>query len=471
MSPGDWTERVAAYYRAPSVRARIAEYCGGRGAESFSCWRIGGYGGRRRLQEHEGAPIALGNAKLDGLLEDGADVCRSLADRRGTLLQLDVDYVSPLEPGEPYRYPRRTFARLEPVYEVLRELFGAYGLRPRILLNGRGYHFTARVPFDSPFHARLVGMAALTDSLALRYAQHAPDLESAVLMGLGHDGAGRLLEHLAHRVLHRLRGRTEVPLTLADVPPPGGGPFICLDLSAYADPVFERQARCAFSTNQRAGMQQAAPERPFVVVLPRRDEPLVELLRQREDTDLSARAAATADASLPDVTDGAAWIEDYRRGPLGRFHQEFDHGPQAALPAWSFTYDSLETGDWPACLRAALEHPNPLLLRPVYLRTVALGLWTMGWHPRSIAGLVRSKYERDHDWGDLFRRYDAASRAEFYVRLFCGAVADGLDETADFTCDTQARRGVCEPDRCDGERRRSFQWLSEGLAEKRARPQ
>jgi hypothetical protein len=84
---------------------------------------------------------------------------------------------------------------------------------------------------------------------------------------------------------------------------------------------------------------------------------------------------------------------------------------------------------------------------------------------------VRSKYERDHDWGDLFRRYDAASRAEFYVRLFCGAVADGLDETADFTCDTQARRGVCEPDRCDGERRRSFQWLSEGLAEKRARPQ
>ncbi len=447
MSPGDWTERVAAYYRAPSVRARIAEYCGGgREAESFSCWRIGGYGGRRRLQEDEGAPIALDNAQLDGLLDEGADVCRSLADRRGTLLLLDVDYVSPLEPGEPYRHPGRTFARLEPVYEILRELFAAYGVKPRILLNGRGYHFTARVPFDSPFHARLVGVASVADSVVLKSVQHAPGLESAVLMGLGHDGAGRLLEHLAHRVLHRLRGRTEVPLTLADVPPPGGGPFICLDLSAYADPVFERQARCAFSTNQRAGMQQAAP-------------------------DLSARAAATADASLSAATDGAAWIEEYLRSPLGRFHREFDRGPQAPVPAWPFTYDSLETSDWPACLRVALDHPNPLLLRPVHLRTLALGLWSMGWHPRSIAGLVRSKYERDHGWGDLFRRYDAAGRAEFYVRLFCGAAADGLDEASDFTCETQARRGVCEPGLCDGERRRSFAWLSEGLAEKSARTQ
>ena len=50
------------------------------------------------------APVAVG-AELDPLLADGADVCRSLSDRRGALIQLDVDYVNAVDPAEAYRDP------------------------------------------------------------------------------------------------------------------------------------------------------------------------------------------------------------------------------------------------------------------------------------------------------------------------------------------------------------------------------
>jgi hypothetical protein len=77
---------------------------------------------------------------------------------------------------------------------------------------------------------------------------------------------------------------------------------------------------------------------------------------------------------------------------------------------------------------------------------VALALWGMGWHPRSVAGLVRSKYERDFGWGSMWYRYDAAARADFYVRLFCGAMACGIDP--DFSCELQAARGACPLAHC-----------------------
>jgi len=469
MVCADWTEDVTAFYRSPDVRSRISEYCGGRATESpesFTCWRIAAFGGRYRFSEAEGAPVAHDKTAWLRLLVEGADVCRSLADRTGTLLQMDVDYVDVQDPGAPYRHPTRTFARLEPVYCTLRALLAEYGVATRALVTGRGYHLTTRAPFGSPFHAALVGIARLPDSLIARYGDRARSLRSAGLMGWGHEGAGRLLEHLSHRALHLLRGKTEVPVTLADLPPPDGGPFICLDLTAYADPVFERHARCAFSANQRSAMIHAAPERPFVIVLPREGQPVSEILGHREDLDAAAEVARDAEVAIPDVVDGSAWVDEYLRGPVGRFHAEFDRGPQAEPGAWAYTYDTIDADEWPPCLSLPLRHPNPALLQPAYIRTVALGLWTMGWHPRSIAGLVRSKYEREYGWGTLWRRYDAAARAEFYVRLFCGAVADGLDGPAEFTCEAQAGRGVCGSGRCRDDQARLFEWLGGELAAK-----
>ena len=443
-------QRLSAYYRSADVRARIAEYCGGvPGApEAFSSWDIAGYGGRHALHEPDGAPVSAPSREFGVLLDQGVDLCRSLADCEGAVLQLDVDYVSPRDQADPYRDPASCFARVEPIHDAVLEAFVRYGIRPVTVMTGRGYHFTLRAPLGSPFHADLVAIGSPPASLRARYAAVVPP-GTVPAMGRAHDGAGRLLEHLAHEVVRGLRGRAAIPVTVADVAPPGGGPFVCLDLTAYADPLFERHARCPFSGNQKASLADIAPERPFVITLPReRGDRMDELLREREHPGHAGVRAGRASALIPDVHAGRAWVEDYRRSRLARFHLEFDAGPEVAHEAWPYTYDSLDLQTLPACARLALESPNPKLLVPVHLRTVALALWGLGWHPRSVAALIRSRYEKDFGWGRLWQRYDAAARAEYYVRTFCGAVTDGLEDPAGFTCESQALRGVCPSGGC-----------------------
>jgi hypothetical protein len=438
-------EDLAAYYGSPQVRARIAEYCGGVSEvpESFAAWGMAGYGGRRGLHEPDGAPVAVGCAEWATLLTEGADVCRSLADRGGALLQLDLDYVNPTDRAEPYRDPAGCFARMEPAYEAVQAVFTGYGLRPFVLMTGRGYHFTLRATSEGPFHSSLVEIGLPPASLRQRYrAFTAP--ARAPAMGRAHDGAGRLLEHLAHEAIRRLAGRSPVPVTLADVAPPGLGPFVCLDLTSYADPLFERYARCAYSGNQKSAVTRAAPERPFTVNLPRdAGEGLAGLLRDRADVTRAAERSRHVPARIPDAADARAWVEEYRGSRLARFHRKFDSGPEVPHEAWPDACDRLDLRALPACARLPLEDPNPALLIPVYLRTVALTLWGLGWHPRLAAAIVRSRYEKDLAWGVLWERYDPAARAAFYVRVICGAFADGLEDAASFTCDSQALRGVC----------------------------
>lgn len=459
-------EILADYYVNPDVRARICEYCGGGPQAPFTALHVAAYGGRRCLREPDGAPVAAPNRHWTAVLEDGADICRSLADSGGTLLQLDVDYTNTRDPGEPYRRPEACFSALEPVHEAILGALADYGVRPLALMTGRGYHYTVRAPLGSPLHTALVDIGRPSSSLRERYERQGRE---DLLRGRAHDGAGRLLEHLAHETIRRLAGRSRVPVTLADVPAPGGGAFVCLDLTAHADPLGERHSRCAFSSNQKASMEGLAPEKPFVICLPRGRSALASLLEVREDVRRSARLAFREPARIPDARGGVAWVEEYRRSGLASFHGEFDRGPYLEPAAWSSTYDTLDLRSLPACLAVPLEFPNPSLLRPVYLRALALALWGLGWHPRSIAGIVRSKYERDHAWGTLWERYDPAARADFYVRLFCGAVADGLDDPASLTCASQLRMGVCEPGRCEHDWHALFDAVGERLRRKAGR--
>jgi len=443
--------KLAAYYASESVRARLAEYCGEAAplAGDFDAWGIAGYGGSTRLHEPEGAPVPFPMNRWKWLLADGADLCRSLADRRGTLILLDVDYSNPEDPAEPYHHPEACFLRLEPVYQTLCEAFARLSLAPIAVMTGRGYHFTLRATLGTPFHDALVQLGT-TQGL-----RPAPLLEAA------HRGAGRLLEHLVQEVAFQLKGRTEVPVVVADLPRPDGGPFICLDLTAYGDPLFQRYARCAFSGNQKAWMANAAPEKPFVICLPRARHSLYALLEAREDPECASRLARRLRAVIPDAADGTAWVRAYRASDIARFHDEFDRGPQVGRDLWRYTYDRLDLRELPACVASPLASPNPDLLMPVHLRTVALALWGMGWHPRSIAGLVRSKYERGRGWGSLWTRYDPTSRAEFYVRLFCGAAVHGLEDAASFSCRSHALRGLCDRSHCSHDLSRLFERIVE----------
>jgi hypothetical protein len=273
-------------------------------------------------------------------------------------------------------------------------------------------------------------------------------------MGAAHAGAGRLVEALAHDVMRSVHA--EVPVTLADVPPPGLGPFICLDLSAYGDPLFSRYARSAFSSHQKASATGVACERPFVIAIPRGGRPLPSLLAIRSDPEAAAQLAQDAAARIPDVRDAPDWVPSYHDGVLAWFHRRFDEGPERGPRAASDRYARLDPGHIPLCVRRALEYPNPGLLVPLALRAVTLVLWSRGWHPREIADLVSSRYEADHGWGDLWTRYEPSARADFYVRLFAGAAVAGLDSPEDFTCHSQQLRAGCPGGECGHELTRLF---------------
>jgi hypothetical protein len=306
----------------------------------------------------------------------------------------------------------------------------------------------------SSLHRALLAAVRLGPALRARHQAETATERRAVSMGAAHAGAGRLLEALAHDVARA--AAAPVPVAIADIPPPGRGPFICLDLSAYGDPVSSRHARCAFSAHQKASFSGVTGVDPFVVALPRDGRPLAALLALRRDPEAAARFAGLAAAAIPDVTDAPRFVAAYAGSVASWFHRRFDDEPSMGPRAASAAYARIAPAALPVCVRRALEQPNPALLVPLALRAVTLVLWGRGWHPRHVADLVRSRFEADHGWGDLWSRYEPSARADFYVRLFAGAVVAGLDRAEEFTCLSQQERGGCPGGECGHELERLF---------------
>ena len=420
-------ERVRSYYRSRAVRNRILEYCGAADSGVSTAWEMAGYGGAHHLIEEDGSPVVYSPPEpLERLLDEGADVARCLGDDRGSLVLLDVDYMNHEDPAEAYRDPALCFETLEPVYRAVTGWFRSYGLRPLSVLTRQGYHFIGRVSLESPAHAVLASMGRIGEPLRAKYL--ALERANVLRMGRAHEMIGRLLEYAGHAIIAALReAGFDVPMTLADVPPQRGGRFVCLDLSAYADPLYRRFARTAYSSHQKAVLTGLPVPTPITFCLPRRRRRLSTLLRARENP-YEARELAEEDHTVIPPFGGRGvlrWIEDYRRSRLASFHALFYGGSHDDPKDWPQTYDRLDLRALEADAARALESPNPELLSPSSMRAVALGLWEKGWHPRSIAGLIRSKFERDYGWGAYWYRYDAAARADFYVRVLCGELLSG----------------------------------------------
>ena len=321
MVCADWTLDVSAFYGSPDVRRRISEYCGGGDTEIARVVHLLAHRRLRRprptLRSRRVPPSPTTRRRGRACSWTAPTSVDRWPTAAGRCCRWTWTTSTSRIPARPTGTRRGPLPASNPSTARSVRCSRNTASATRALVTGRGYHLTTRAPFGSPFHSALVGIARLSDSLIERYGDRARSVRSAGLMGWGHEGAGRLLEHLSHRALHLLRGKTEVPVTLADLPPPDGGPFICLDLTAYADPVFERHARCAFSANQRSAMIHAAPERPFVIVLPRDDQPVSEILGRREDLDAAAEVAKDAEVAIPDVLDARVWVDEYLRDPVG----------------------------------------------------------------------------------------------------------------------------------------------------------
>ena len=378
--------------------------------------------------------------RLGPFLENGADLSRSLWDRRALLVHLDLEYVNFDFPAEAYLDARRTFALQIPLVAAVEETLADLGIAPLHLITGRGHHFVWRVPRDRRAFGQLQTLGRLPDHLRQYYAQPmAPGGESiSPALGAAFAGLALVMEYLGHRIRSAAREHSPLPVKLAEVnagPRERGREILVLDLSEYGDPLNTRIIRIPFSRYLKPwymGQVAAGVDIPPMVVLPLHEMDLDQALRVRRSAVQALALARRTVTRIPEAAAGmSALIEQYRKSELAAFHDFFyatDHDPPRT---WPRTYDQFRPDDLPPEVRTTLEAPMDRLLKPDLIRRLVGRLLEREWHPRHIAGLMRSKYERNHGWGREWYVYDAATRADYYARLFSGAAALGLDQADD----------------------------------------
>jgi hypothetical protein len=268
-----------------------------------------------------------------------------------------------------------------------------------------------------------------------------------VSKGYDHAGLGLLLEYLTHRVLLRAYAASEIPVVATGlvVGSRGNGrEAVSIDLSAYGDPLYLRYTRCAFSLYRKRSLPNLV-----TVSLPRRQQVLEDMLAARNSLDLAAEFASTATALIPDSAEGTnRLLEEYLASGLRRFHEDFQAFAPDEPASWPSGYDRLDLETLPPCVAWPLSFPNDAVAKPTNIQNISRVLVATGWRPRSVAGLIRSKFERDYNWGINWLNYDAAARADSYVRLYCGLVNAGLDGLRDFNCISHQEKGFCPKPWC-----------------------
>lgn len=422
-----------AYYANANVRQRLREYLGGSAKGAPAARSI------CAMTRDVPPPVSWEHAwhgevdDLDLACDQGADISRSLLDARSLIFFVELDHTNPESPGEPFLHPDDAFADMEPAYVAVSQTLDRFGLAPLVLVSGRGYHFVGRVTRDGPAARLLAGLVpAGTDDP-------------------GWTGMCCVIEHLAHLVI-RAYGPGRLPLVVNGLPvgfTPHGRRAVSIDFSYCGDPLAVRHIRCAFSTYQWHRFRpdifgpRVGSLEPLVVV-PRGDASLRATFRRGRTMRDALRIARRSSGDIPDVRTGLTrLIADYASSPLAQFHRCFLAGlGTGSLPELP--------RDLPQCVRASLNRPNDLLLKPEHLQHLVRSLLARDWRATDIAMLVQRCYEAPHDWGDRWTsRMNPAMRAAFEVRVFAGLLASGVDDLVDFNCVSAQEKGLCPRTGCD----------------------
>jgi hypothetical protein len=344
--------------------------------------------------------------------------------------------------------------------EAFEEVLLSEGIAPLHLLSGRGHHFVWRIDLATAAAEMLRHIGRVPGTLRARYAQpQSPTGESvSTSVGEAFAGLGLVLEFVAHRVLRLAQPATEIPIELTAVeagPGSHGREVISIDLSEYGDPLYTRSIRLPFSPylkphQQRHVLGERVVEQiPMMFVIPVHEMDDQQGLLVMRNVDEVAQLARWACVQIPDQSRGMEnLVAAYLQSDLSQFHDYFYSAEHDPPDHWPVSYDRTPLERLPPCARHILEQPNKWLLKPGGIQHIVRTLLAMGWHPRHIGGLIRSKYERDYGWGYQWYLYDAATRADFYTRLFSGLVAMGTDTLIDFNCRSTQEKGYCPGGQC-----------------------
>lgn len=441
-------------YADPAVRSRLIEFLGGDSLDHATAAYVTQSDGcqfdRCRLRPP---------GDLDYFLSNDLDIARSLADSASVLLHLDVEYVNFDSPAEAYLDPWRTFDLQEPVVHVIETLLLQWGIRPLHLITGQGHHFVWRIARASELAGRIAALCPAPELLDDCEKRVPPGLDALIDREAHRAFAAisLLMEYVAHRVKEAAAPLSKFPVQITAV---HVGPcvtkqreIISIDISEYGDPLHTRMVRMPFTNylkpwvNGLVRLLGIEGDIPAFRAIPLHEIDIRQAIKVRQvDADV-LDLAHRACVRIPEQPDGTErLLTEYLASPLRRFHVDFYSVQHDAKERWHETYDRTPMEMFLPCVRHIVEWPNDLLLKPAGMQLVTRCLLAAGWHPRHIAGFIRSKFENPAfhwgvDWGD----YSPAIRADFYTRLFAGLYATGLDSLIDLNCTSTREKGFCFP--------------------------
>lgn len=448
---------MSLFYNDGDVRQRLVEYLGGDTLEVATAVYVTHSDGCLYQRSELHPP-----QNLQWFLDRDLDIARSIADRESILLHLDVEYVNFDSPGQAYLDPFRVFELQEPVVRVIEELLLRWGIKPLHLVTGQGHHFVWRVRHDSRIGQAIAALNPAPDLADSCFAR----ASGGVAAGISREMQGTfsalalLMEFIAHRIKWESAPNTQVPVEITAVHVGPGEShqreIISIDVSEYGDPLHTRMIRMPYTDYLKPlargfmndpGMQQSLPR---FRAIPLHEMDFHQALACRQDETAVRQLARRADGNIPEQEKGTArLLAEYLVSPLRRFHEHFY--AESHFPA-ERSMGSLETAALeilPTCGSDLLIYPNDRLLKPAGMQLITRLLLAAGWHPRHIAGLIRSKFEnRCYDWGVNWQEYDAGTRADFYTRLFAGLWSTGVDELVDFNCFSTQQKGFCPGPQC-----------------------
>jgi hypothetical protein len=444
------------YYSNPNVQNRILEFLGGRDLHQATAVYITASDESSDI-DYRSRPVA----DLPHFLNAGMDIGRSLWDRQSLIAHIDIEHVDFDQPGLAYLQPDFVYDLQRPVAAAVCRQLRGYGIEPLHLLSGRGHHFIWQISRDSLAFRQLADIGRVPKELAACYDQPRGPEGQLVEQDLGaaFSGLSMVLEYLAHCVLDQAACSCAVPVTLTAVKVgigPQGRQSVSIDLSEYADPLYTRGTRIPFSIYLKPqqlrwllgeSVVESLPPMFSIPVHEMDDRQAVAIMR---NTEAMIELAAEISTAIPYYSGATeSLIAEYLDSSLKFFHDWFYEQEQTESADWPTTYDQLSLDRLPPCVRAILEHPNEPLLKPAGIQHVVRTLMAKRWHPRHIAGLIRSKYERNFGWGGKWYEYNATSRADFYTRIFAGLLATGRDRLRDFNCRSTQEKEYCPSRDCN----------------------
>jgi hypothetical protein len=441
---------MSTFYSDPAVRQRLVEFLGGEPLESATAVYLTHPDGCQFTRPELHPP-----GELEWFFVRDLDIARSLADRESLLLHLDVEYVNFDVPGAAYVDARRTFDLQEPVVRTIEELLLNWGIEPLHLITGQGHHFVWRVRLDSPSAGRIEQLSPAPDRVAACLERFPTGVAAGVTREHqeAFSGLALLMEFLAQEIKRAAGGLAEVPveITAVHVAPGRSGQreMISIDTSEYGDPLHTRMVRMPFTNYLKPWLTGVAHQLgmgdAMFRAIPLHEMDVREALKSRQSEHAVRELARRAGTRIPLQEEGTTrLLNDYMGSTLRAFHEEFYALAHDPPEVWAHTYARTPLDPLPHCVRDLLAWPNDRLLKPSGMQLVTRVLLAEGWHPRHIAGLIRSKFEdASFGWGVSWADYEPGTRADFYTRLFAGQLATGLDTLADFTCAATRDKGFC----------------------------